>query len=65
MMASGNGCHLYFRVDLPPELAELLSDELARLDIEFSDDRVAVDRTVYNPSRITKVAGTVARKGDE
>jgi hypothetical protein len=36
---------------------------LKRLDARFSDSRVKIDTTVSNAARITKLYGTVARKG--
>ncbi|MEX2169674.1 MAG: YfjI family protein [Pirellulales bacterium] len=68
---SGNGAHLLFRIDLPNdrESAKLVERLLAQLGIDHDDDaecspRVKVDQTVYNASRICKLYGTVARKGD-
>ena len=34
------------------------------MSIEFSDDKVEVDKTTYNPSRICILYGTIACKGD-
>ncbi len=34
------------------------------MSIEFSDDKVEVDKTNYNPSRICRLYGTIACKGD-
>lgn len=34
------------------------------MSIEFSDDKVEVDKTTYNPSRICRLYGTIACKGD-
>ena len=34
------------------------------MSIEFSDDKVEVDKTTYNPSRISRLYGTIACKGD-
>lgn len=65
---SGNGVHLYVVLDqLPNDLVsrdkvQALLGELAR---EFDTDAVKVDTTVYNAGRITKVPGTIARKGEE
>ncbi|MBI4863744.1 MAG: DUF3987 domain-containing protein, partial [Candidatus Riflebacteria bacterium] len=61
---SGNGAHLLWRIDLPPADSELVKRCLEALDARFSSDRISVDRTVFNPSRIWKLYGTVARKGD-
>jgi hypothetical protein len=38
---------------------------LHRLADRFDNDVVKIDTSVYNASRITKVVGTVARKGAE
>ena len=62
---SGNGAHLYVPVDLPADDGGLVARVLQALDARFSDDAVHVDTTVGNASRITKVPGTWARKGDD
>ncbi len=62
---SGNGYHLFYRVDLPVEDDRLIKAVLAGLADQFSDEQVAVDRSVHNPARIVKVIGTMARKGDD
>ena len=62
---SGNGAHLLYRVDLPRDDGSLLQRVLAALADHFDDDVVSVDRSVFNPARIVKVAGTTARKGDD
>ena len=63
---SGNGIHLLYAVDLP-------NDDKSRDDIQgvlnllsrlFSTPQVKIDVSVFNASRITKLYGTVARKGD-
>lgn len=63
---SGNGSHLDVKIDLPnvPECVNLVKDCLTALDSKFSDDIVHVDTTTFNPSRIMKLYGTMARKGD-
>ena len=63
---SGNGGHLIFGVDLENtmENVKLLEGVLKALDGLFSTDRVKVDTTTFNASRITKLPGTMARKGD-
>ncbi len=62
---SGNGYHLLYKIDLTntPECVELIKNVLLVLDMLFSNDRAEVDTSVFNPSRITKLYGTVARKG--
>lgn len=67
---SGNGAHLIYPLDLPRDddttallkdvltgLAHRYSDHLARLNLE-------VDQAVFNPARLTKLYGTMVRKGD-
>ena len=65
---SGNGVHLYLPLDdLANDAATknrcmcLLKWLARRFDTEF----VKIDTTVYNASRITKVPGTIMRKGPE
>jgi hypothetical protein len=64
---SGNGAHLLYRVDLPNnrESLELTRGVLEALDFKFTDDAVNVDTGVHNASRIWKLYGTTARKGDD
>ncbi len=63
---SGNGGHLLYRIDLPNdrESADLIRDVLAAADQRYGTAGVSVDRSVYNAARISKLYGTVARKGD-
>jgi len=61
---SGNGAHLLFRLDLPADDGGLTQRVLAAVAALFDDRLVKVDRTVYNPARISKVYGTFACKGD-
>lgn len=62
---SGNGGHLIYRVDLPPEDKVLIGQCLGALAARFSEPgRVVVDTTVSNPSRIWKLPGTLTTKGD-
>lgn len=61
---SGNGAHLYYRVDLPVADDRLVERALAALAFRHDDPRANVDRKVFNPARISKVAGTLSRKGD-
>ena len=62
---SGNGFHLYYKVDLPndKETTDAVQDFLRALDALFSDDKVKVDTSVFNASRIVKVMGTSSNKG--
>lgn len=63
---SGNGGHLLYRVDLPndDESRRLLETVLNALAFRFDDAVVVIDQTTFNASRITKLYGTVAMKGD-
>ena len=65
MARSGNGIHLLYRIKFPvnDENIRLVERCLKALDLLFTDDRVAIDTTVYNPSRISKLYGTLAQKG--
>jgi len=65
---SGNGHHLYY------VLSEVANDEdsknhvqslLKNLASQFDNGIVQIDTSVFNSSRITKVVGTIARKGPE
>lgn len=62
---SGNGGHLLYRVDLPADDGGLTQRTLAEVAALFDDRLVKVDRTVYNPARISKVYGTFSCKGDD
>lgn len=61
---SANGWHLLFRIDLPADDGELVARCLKTLDRMFSDDGVDIDTTVSNESRICKMYGTQAAKGE-
>ena len=60
---SGNGAHLLFPIDLPVDDGGLVHRSLQRLGQQLSDDRVRVDTSVSNPSRIWRCYGTLAMKG--
>jgi len=65
---SGNGWHLYYILDgleNTEDSRDLVQLTLNNLAKEFNNNQVSIDTTVYNASRITKVPGTVARKGSE
>ncbi len=63
---SGNGSHLLWYCPLPNnnEVAAIFRRVLERLACEFDTNAAQVDRSVYNASRIWKLYGTVACKGD-
>jgi hypothetical protein len=64
---SGNGYHLLYRTDMPNDRdsAELVRKFLASLSLMFDDEAIKIDISVFNASRIGKVYGTVAKKGDD
>lgn len=63
---SGNGAHLLYRIALPNDDAstQLVQRCLQTLAQLFDNAAVTVDTTVFNASRISKVYGTLAAKGD-
>lgn len=62
---SGNGIHLLYKIRLrnSDENKALIKNCLLVLDMLFSNDCVDIDKTNFNPARICKLYGTVARKG--
>ncbi len=61
---SGNGWHGLFRIDLPADDGGLVKRVLQSLASQFNNEHATIDVSVFNPSRICKVPGTMARKGD-
>jgi hypothetical protein len=61
---SGNGYHLHLPIDLPVDDGGACRELLAGLADRFDSDGVKLDRKVFNPARICKLYGTLARKGD-
>lgn len=64
---SGNGVHVLVRLlereyRIPGEALRVI---LQRLDVAFSSAEIAIDQTVWSPAQLTKLYGTVARKGFE
>jgi hypothetical protein len=65
---SGNGHHLYYMLADTPnndESKHLIQTILLSLANRFDNNLVKIDTVVFNASRITKVPGTIARKGLE
>ncbi|MDP9362703.1 MAG: hypothetical protein M3Q10_00480, partial [Chloroflexota bacterium] len=62
---SGNGGALVYRIDLPNDEAArgLVDGVLRALAARFDTEAASVDTGVGNADRLTKVVGTVARKG--
>jgi hypothetical protein len=63
---SGNGAHLLYRADLPNDsrATNLVKGILAGVAARCATDDIAVDQTVFNAARITKLYGTLVCKGD-
>ena len=61
---SGNGMHLLYRVDLPCDDGKLIERVLYSLAQRFDGDGAKLDRAVHNASRIVRLHGTLAAKGD-
>jgi hypothetical protein len=64
---SGNGAHIYIPIDLPNDEASkfLCQKVLQALAAKYDTSTVKVDTSVFNAGRITKVPGSIARKGLE
>ena len=64
---SGNGAHILVRIDLPNDdpSKELIERCIAAIFFRFNDNLESVDQTVTNASRIWKLYGTLACKGEE
>ena len=62
---SGNGVHLLYSIALKntAENVEGLKGALLALDMMFTDEDIAVDLKTFNPARICKLYGTMAKKG--
>lgn len=64
---SGNGAHLLYPIDLPNDVdsADLVHSALLALSARYDvAGAMEVDKATFNASRIMKVYGTTARKGD-
>ena len=59
---SGNGWHLIYRIDA--DCGPLVPELLKSLAHDYSNEQVEIDTAVGNPPRLTKVYGTMTRKGD-
>lgn len=68
VMGSGNGVHCYYRLanlENSEAVGAHIKRALQNLSTRFDSDKIGVDRVVYNAARITKIPGTIARKGIE
>ncbi|QDT57308.1 hypothetical protein Pan44_53760 [Caulifigura coniformis] len=61
---SGNGIHLLVKIDLPVSDNVLVKNCLRAIAAKFDSKKVKIDTVNFNPSRITKAYGSIARKGD-
>ncbi|MCP3685007.1 MAG: hypothetical protein GY861_20280 [bacterium] len=62
---SGNGAHLLYRADLPPDDDGIVRNILNTLASRFNSDDLKVDTANHDPNRIWKLYGTMARKGSD
>jgi len=62
---TGNGTALIYAIDLPAEDGGLIKQVLYALANRFNEPGAKIDPTVSNPSRITRLYGTMARKGED
>ena len=62
---SGNGGHVIFGVDLPVEDGGLVKRVLERLSKKYSTAELKVDEKVFNAARISKIYGTLTKKGED
>ena len=62
---SGNGVHMMYYITLSntEENRKLIENCLKALAYLFNDEHVDIDVKVFNPSRISKLYGTLAQKG--
>lgn len=63
---SGNGVHLIYKVKIAnsKNAIELMKKCLKTLDMLFSTPEIEVDLKTFNPSRVCKLYGTMAQKGN-
>ena len=66
VLCSGNGCHLLYSIDLPntEDARELCKRALAGLATRYDNEGATIDPKVFNAARISKLAGTLTRKGE-
>ncbi|MFH1933308.1 MAG: hypothetical protein ABIN18_17165 [Pseudomonadota bacterium] len=64
---SGNGAHLLYQlpdIQVNEQSRNFIENFIHFLADKFNTDRVTIDTSVFNPARIFKLYGTIARKGD-
>lgn len=64
---SSNGFHLLYRQAMisNTQNTETMKNFLKVLDMYFSTDKVKIDCSTFNPSRICKLYGVISRKGSD
>ena len=64
---SGNGAYLFYRIDLPNdgEHTELVRRALHGLAGRYNTATAEIDKSTFNASRLAKLIGSRARKGDD
>lgn len=62
---SANGFHLLYKMAMKstPENTETMKNFLKVLGMYFSTEKVEIDTTTFNPSRVCKLYGVFSRKG--
>lgn len=62
---SGNGYHCLYRIDAPAtdEVTEIIKNFFKYMGSIFTDDKVDFDEKNFNAARISKLYGTMAKKG--
>jgi putative DNA primase/helicase len=64
LISSGNGHGLFLAIDLPADDDGLVKQFLEALATRFDTDRVTVDKSVSNASRIARLPGAMNCKGE-
>ncbi len=61
---SGNGAHMLYAVDLAADDGGLVQRVLDALAFRFNTSQVVLDQSVHKRAQLTKLYGTLVRKGD-
>ena len=64
VVMSGNGHQVWYRIDLPAEDSPI-ERFLRAMEARFTTNAASVDTSVYNPSRVGRMPGTMNRKGPD
>lgn len=64
---SSNGYHCYYKIAMKnsQDNTDLIKDFLNALNLMFGDDKVDIDCSTFNASRIAKLIGTSSAKGSD